>query len=203
MNAYGWSKHVVDRRLAREVERGHHTPPQWVGFKFFNVFGPNEYHKGPMKASSPRLFPTLAKERRQALQIPSLGLPDGGQLRDFVYVKDAVNVVLWFLDHPQASGLFNVGTGQARSFADLVRSLFAATGQPERIEYIEMPIEIREKYQYFTQADLRKLRDAGCDLSFHSLEAGVSDYVQQHLSQENPYAGQSSYTQPSHYSQAA
>jgi ADP-L-glycero-D-manno-heptose 6-epimerase len=204
LNAYGWSKHVVDCRFAREVEKGHHTPPQWVGFKFFNVFGPNEYHKGSMKSVIAKAFPDARQGNVVKLfKSHRIGFPDGGQLRDFVYVKDAVSVVLWFLDHPEASGLFNVGTGQARSFADLVRSLFAASNQPERIDYIDMPVEIRKKYQYFTQADLRKLRDVGCDLCFHSLEAGVADYAQQFLSQENPYAGQSNYVPPGHYSQAA
>lgn len=204
LNAYGWSKHLVDRRIARDVERGQPTPPQWVGFKFFNVFGPNEYHKGNMQSVVAKSFPDARAGRPVKLfKSHRAGFADGGQLRDFVYVKDAVRVVLWFLDHPEVSGLFNVGTGQARSFADLVRAVFAATDRPAIIEYVDMPTEIREKYQYFTQADLRKLRDTGCDVEFHSLEAGVADYVRNYLAQDQSYAGQSSYKGSVSYPQAA
>ncbi|MBY0588090.1 ADP-glyceromanno-heptose 6-epimerase [bacterium] len=194
LNAYGWSKHVVDRRFVRESRKGQVTPPQWVGFKFFNVFGPNEYHKGSMQSVVAKAFPDASAGRRVKLfKSHREGYPDGGQLRDFIYVKDAVAVVGWFLDHPEVSGLFNVGTGQARSFADLVGALYSAVGLPSVIEYVDMPIEIRDKYQYFTQADLRKLRSAGCDIPFSSLEEGVADYVRNYLMQENRYAGQSSY----------
>jgi ADP-L-glycero-D-manno-heptose 6-epimerase len=204
LNAYGWSKHVVDRRFVRESLGGEGTPPQWVGFKFFNVFGPNEYHKGSMQSVVAKAYPDVRDGRAVKLfKSHREGVADGGQLRDFVYVKDAVAVVDWFLDHPEVSGIFNVGTGQARSFADLVRSIYKAVERPEAIEYVEMPTEIREKYQYFTQADLRKLRGVGCDVRFHSLEQGVADYVKKYLSQDNRYAGQTDYLRESSAFRAA
>jgi ADP-L-glycero-D-manno-heptose 6-epimerase len=190
LNAYGWSKHLVDRTIARWVEGGKPTPPQWAGLKFFNVYGPNEYHKGSMQSVVCKSYPRVAGGDAVTLfQSHRAGYADGDQTRDFVYVKDAVAVIDWLLEHPEVSGLFNVGTGQARSFGDLVRAVFSAVGKPPNIQFVPMPEEIRQNYQYFTQADMTKLRAAGYTAPFWSLEAGVDDYVQKYLAQSTPYAG--------------
>jgi ADP-L-glycero-D-manno-heptose 6-epimerase len=188
LNAYGWSKHVVDRRLARVVEAGEKLPPQWVGLKFFNVYGPNEYHKGSMQSVVAKNYSVVRDG--QPLRLFRSYRPeyaDGGQLRDFVYVRDCVDVVLWLLDHPQVSGLFNLGTGQARSWLDLAKALFAAAGRAPAIEFIEMPPELIEKYQYFTQARMDHLRSAGYARPFTSLEEGIADYVGHYLAANDPY----------------
>ena len=188
LNAYGWSKHVVDRRLARVVEAGEKLPPQWVGLKFFNVYGPNEYHKGSMQSVVAKNY-SLVRDG-QPLRLFRSYRPeyaDGGQLRDFVYVRDCVDVVLWLLDHPQVSGLFNLGTGQARSWLDLAKALFAAAGRAPAIEFIEMPPELIEKYQYFTQARMDHLRSAGYTRPFTTLEEGIADYVGHYLAANDPY----------------
>jgi ADP-L-glycero-D-manno-heptose 6-epimerase len=188
LNAYGWSKHVVDRRVARMVEAREKLPPQWVGLKFFNVYGPNEYHKGSMQSVVAKNF-GLVRDG-QPLRLFRSYRPeyaDGGQLRDFVYVRDCVDVVLWLLDHPQVSGLFNLGTGQARSWLDLAKSLFAAAGRAPSIEFIEMPPALIEKYQYFTQARMQRLRSAGYARPFTSLEEGIADYVGHYLAANDPY----------------
>lgn len=188
LNAYGWSKLVVDRRLARWVEAGAKLPPQWVGLKFFNVYGPNEYHKGSMQSVVAKNY-ALVRDG-QPLRLFRSYRPeyaDGGQLRDFIYVRDCVDVVLWLLDHPQVSGLFNLGTGQARSWLDLAKAMFTAAGLAPAIEFIDMPPTLIEKYQYFTQARMERLRSAGYDRPFTSLEQGISDYVRQYLAASDPY----------------
>jgi ADP-L-glycero-D-manno-heptose 6-epimerase len=188
LNAYGWSKHVVDRRMGRLVEAGEKLPPQWVGLKFFNVYGPNEYHKGSMQSVVAKNY-SLIRDG-QPLRLFRSYRPeyaDGGQLRDFVYVRDCVDVVLWLLDHPQVSGLFNLGTGQARSWLDLAKALFAAAGRAPAIEFIEMPSVLIEKYQYFTQARMDHLRSTGYARPFTSLEEGIADYVGHYLAANDPY----------------
>jgi len=188
LNPYGWSKHFVDRRIARQVSRGAATPPQWAGLKFFNVYGPNEYHKEDMRSVAHKSFPaardglaaTLFKSHRE-------GYADGGQLRDFVYVRDCADVVLWLLDNPGVSGLYNLGTGQARSFADLIGAVYQALGAAPKIDYVDMPEEIRDRYQYFTQASMDRLRAAGYDRPFTSLEDGITDYVQNYLTRPDPF----------------
>jgi ADP-L-glycero-D-manno-heptose 6-epimerase len=188
LNAYGWSKHVVDRRIARLTAQARALPPQWVGLKFFNVYGPNEYHKGSMQS-------VIAKNYAQIIQAEPLRLfrsyrpdyPDGGQLRDFVYVQDCVDVILWCLDHPQVSGLFNLGTGKARTWLDLATALFHAAEQPSVIEFVDMPPPLREKYQYFTEARMSRLRSVGYDRPFTSLEEGIARYVRNYLSTDDPY----------------
>ncbi len=188
LNAYGWSKHLFDRRVARAVRDGEVTPPQWAGLKFFNVYGPNEAHKGDMMSVVAKLHPTLlAGEPARLFKSHRAGIDDGGQRRDFIWVGDCVDVMLWLLDHPQASGLFNVGTGKARSFKDLAQASFAALGQAPRITYVDMPETLRDKYQYFTQASIDRLRAAGYTAPFTELEEGVRRYVQDHLSQPDPY----------------
>jgi ADP-L-glycero-D-manno-heptose 6-epimerase len=188
LNAYGWSKHVVDRRMARLVEGGRPLPPQWAGLKFFNVYGANEYHKGSMQSLVAKNY-ALVKSAQPLSLFRSYRpeFADGGQMRDFIYVDDCVNVVLWLLDHPQVSGLYNVGSGQARSWLDLAHALFDAMERPRRIQFIDMPAELIEKYQYFTQARMDRLRAAGYERSFTALEAGVSRYVRNYLATNDPY----------------
>lgn len=188
LNAYGWSKHLFDRRVIRGIDRGEPAPPQWVGLKFFNVYGPNEYHKGTMRSVVAQKYPLAAAAEPVTLfRSHHPDYPDGGQLRDFVFVDDCVDVVLWLLGHPHVSGLYNLGTGQARSFADLARALCVASGAPEEIEYVDMPDSLRGKYQYYTCARMDRLREAGYDRQFTSLEDGVRRYVQGFLAQPDPY----------------
>ena len=177
LNAYGWSKHVVDRRVADDA-RGRRKPPQWAGLKFFNVYGPSETHKGEMQSVVCKIYPIV--EAGGAVTLFRSHNPryrDGGQLRDFVYVKDCVAAVEWLLQNPTVSGLFNVGTGTARSFLDLVDAVGAALGRSPEIRFVDTPAELREKYQYFTQADITKLRAAGFNQPFFPLEEGVRDLV--------------------------
>jgi ADP-L-glycero-D-manno-heptose 6-epimerase len=188
LNAYGWSKHFVDRRIARLRQHGSGLPPQCTGLKFFNVYGPNEYHKGGMQSVIARNF--AAVRDRQALRLFRSHRPeyaDGGQLRDFIYVRDCVDVILWLLDNPHVSGLFNVGSGVARSWLDLAHAVFRASEQPPLIEFIDMPAPLLEKYQYFTQARVTRLREAGYRKAFTTLEAGVEDYVRHYLRRSDPY----------------
>jgi ADP-L-glycero-D-manno-heptose 6-epimerase len=188
LNAYGWSKHVVDRRIARLADGGSRLPPQWVGLKFFNVYGPNEYHKGTMRSVVARNFADVrsgAALRLFRSYRPSY--PDGGQMRDFIYVRDCVDVMLWLLEHPKISGLYNLGTGQARTWLDLANALYGALGRPPLVEMIDMPADLQSKYQYFTQASMDRLRAAGYRAPFTSLEHGVADYVQRYLLNDDPY----------------
>lgn len=188
LNAYGWSKHVFDRWVARELATGGARPPQWVGLKFFNVYGPNEYHKGGMQSVVAQKYPLAAAgEAATLFRSHRPDVPDGGQQRDFVYVGDCAEVVLWLLEHPQVNGLFNLGTGEARSFADLARAIFAALKRPADLRYIDMPEVIRPNYQYFTQANMERLRQAGYTRPFTSLADGVGEYVGRYLSQPDRY----------------
>jgi ADP-L-glycero-D-manno-heptose 6-epimerase len=188
LNAYGWSKHFIDRRIAAILAAGGRRPPQWAGLKFFNVYGPNEYHKGSMKS-------VVAQNCARVVQGEPLRLfrsyrpdyADGGQTRDFVYVRDCVDVILWLLSRPDVSGLFNLGTGHARSWLDLGRALFAALGEEERIEFIDMPEQLRPRYQYHTEAAMTRLRAAGYVAPFTVLEEGVRDYVINYLTATDPY----------------
>ncbi len=188
LNAYGWSKHVVDRRFARLTALGRALPPHWVGLKFFNVYGPNEYHKGSMQSLIAKSYPQVRDGKPLCLfRSYRREYTDGGQLRDFVYVRDCVEVVLWLLDHREVSGLFNMGTGRARSWLDLAHALFAAAGRPPAIEYIEMPPALIDKYQYFTEAHMHRLRVAGYRHAFTSLEDGIGDYVRHYLATSDRY----------------
>lgn len=189
LNAYGWSKAAFDRKVAREIAEGRGTPPQHVGLKFFNVYGPNEYHKGGQKSVIAHIFPTAQKDETVYLfKSYHPDYKDGQQLRDFVWVGDVADVILWMLAHKNVSGLFNVGTGQARSFYDLAKATFTALGLKEKIDFKEMPVELRGKYQYYTQANLTKLRQAGYDKPMTSLEEGIRQYVCDYLVKEDPYA---------------
>lgn len=188
LNAYGWSKHLFDRYVATALAEKEPAPAQWAGLKFFNVYGPNEYHKGDQRSVVCVKFPD-AKAGKPVKLFKSYKpeFPDGGQSRDFIYVKDCVKVVEWLLSNPKISGLFNVGTGKARSFDDLARALFAALGKDPAIDYFDMPETLRDKYQYHTQANMEKLRKAGYMAEFTSLEDGVRDYVQNYLLKDDPY----------------
>jgi len=188
LNAYGWSKHVVDRRIARLRERRTLLPPQCVGLKFFNVYGPNEYHKASMKSVIAQNYArVLTGEPLRLFRSYRPDYADGGQLRDFIYVRDCVEVILWLLHEPQVSGLFNVGTGKARSWLDLGKALFAAIGREPRIEFIDMPAPLIEKYQYHTAARMDKLAAAGFPNKLCDIETGVRDYVQTFLGAQDPY----------------
>lgn len=188
LNAYGWSKAFIDRKVARYLSEGGIAPAQHVGLKFFNVYGPNEYHKGGQKSVIAHIFPSAKKgEAVKLFKSYNPAYKDGGQLRDFVWVGDIVSVVLWLLKNPSVNGLFNVGSGQARSFEDLAVSTFAALGLEPKIEYIEMPEMLRGKYQYYTKANLQKLRAAGYDKPTTRLEDGVREYVKNFLDCEDQY----------------
>lgn len=188
LNAYGWSKHFVDRRIARMHAQGAALPPQCAGLKFFNVYGPNEYHKGPMRSVALQVWERLsAGQPARLFRSHRDGVADGGQQRDFIWVDDCVAVMLWLLDNPRVSGLFNCGTGKARSFLDLAKAVSAAMGQEPRLEWTDTPAELREKYQYFTQADVGRLRGAGFPGRFTELEEGVRFYVRDFLQREDRY----------------
>lgn len=188
LNPYGLSKLLFDRFVAGEIERGASTPPQWVGLRFFNVYGPNEYHKGAMMSVVAKLYPLAAAGQTVSLfRSHRPDVADGGQARDFIYVRDCADLVAWLLDSPSVSGLFNLGTGKARSFLDLANAVFAAVKRRPSIQYVDMPQNIRGQYQYFTQANMTRLRAAGYGRPFTSLEDGVFDYVTKYLSADDPY----------------
>lgn len=180
LNPYGFSKWLVDMWAIR-----HDFPARAVGLRFFNVFGPNEYHKGDMASVIFNAFEKVKRERLIKLfksHRPDFG--DGEQSRDFVYVKDVARVVRYFLERPETQGIYNVGTGKARSFNDLAKALFGGLDLTPNIEYFDMPEELRDKYQYFTEADLAKLREAGYTEEFTPLEDAVDDYVRNYLAQD-------------------
>ena len=188
MNLYGWSKHLFDQVVADRFEKSKKLPPQWAGLKFFNVFGPNEYHKGAMASVVSKVFDQakagkpvrLFKSHRESIA-------DGDQRRDFIYVDDVVAVTLWLLNAPTVCGIYNVGTGQAGSFREMITAMFAALGRPPNIEYIDMPIEIRDSYQYFTQGEMKSLRKAGYNADFTSATEGVKRYVLEFLDRSDRY----------------
>ena len=188
MNLYGFSKHLFDRAVVDRFEKRTKLPPQWVGLKFFNVFGPNEYHKGEMTSLIAKRFDE-AKSGKPVRLFKSHreGFADGEQKRDFIYVDDAVAIMRWLLDTPSISGIFNVGTGQARSFRDLIIATFAALGRAPNIEYVDMPPHIRNQYQYFTEARVENLRRAGYNAGFTPLEEAVNRYVTSFLNQPDRY----------------
>jgi ADP-L-glycero-D-manno-heptose 6-epimerase len=188
MNLYGWSKHLFDLALVDRVSKGQKLPPQWAGLKFFNVFGPNEYHKGEMMSLVAKRFDE-AKSGQPVRLFKSHrpGIEDGDQRRDFLYVDDAVAVVRWLMETPKVSGIFNVGTGKARSFKDLISAMFTALGRAPNIQYIAMPETIRDSYQYFTESSVDNLRRAGYNAGFTSVEDGVMRYVDAYLDQPDRY----------------
>lgn len=187
LNAYGYSKHFFDQWALRQAEVGN-APPLWCGFKFFNVYGPNEYHKERMASVALHSFNQFREHGTVKLfKSDRPDVEDGMQLRDFVYVKDAAAVVTWFLQGRGESGIYNIGTGQARAFKDLATAVMTSAGHEPKITWIDMPDDLKGKYQYYTQAEMGKLRAAGYDKPFHTLEEGVRDYVQNYLMQPDPY----------------
>jgi len=188
LNLYGWSKHATDRRIADLLARGRAAPPQWAGLKFFNVYGPNEFHKGRMASVVLHKFRQITAGAPATLfKSDRAGIEDGEQLRDFVHVDDCVAAMLWLLDNPSVSGLFNVGTGTARSFLDLTRAIYAALGKAPDIHFIDMPADLEGKYQSYTQARMDRLRLAGFSHPPTALEEGVARYVRNVLLQPDPY----------------
>ena len=187
LNLYGWSKHLFDLAVIERVTKKEKLPPQWCGLKFFNVFGPNEYHKGEMMSLVAKRFDDAKADRAVRLfKSHRPGIEDGDQRRDFIYVDDAVAVVRWALAS-SVSGIFNVGTGEARSFRDLISALFRALGRDPNIEYVDMPETIRDQYQYFTQAKVDNIRRAGYNAGFTPLERAVEDYVNKYLNAADRY----------------
>ena len=188
MNLYGWSKHLFDMAVAARLAKGDAMPPHWAGLKFFNVFGPNEYHKGAMMSVLTRRFDDIrAGKTIQLFKSHRDGIADGDQRRDFIYIDDVVRVIMWLLATPSVNGIYNVGTGVARSFRDLMHAAYAALGTTPNIEYIDMPVQIRDSYQYFTQAEGDRLRRAGYNGGFTVLEDSVAAYVKDFLDRPDRY----------------
>jgi ADP-L-glycero-D-manno-heptose 6-epimerase len=188
MNLYGWSKHLFDLALVDRYVKKQNLPPHWVGLKFFNVYGPNEYHKGPMASVLAKVFDgAKAGQPVRLFKSHRKGIADGDQRRDFIYVDDAVAVLRWLLDAGSVNGIFNVGTGHAESFRDMIGAMFKALGRPPNIEYIDMPEAIRGQYQYFTQASVENLRRAGYNAVFTPLERAVAQYVTGYLDRADRY----------------
>ncbi len=187
LNAYGYSKMLFDQYAVRQADRGQ-APPQWAGLKFFNVYGPNEGHKGGMKSVVAQIWPKVAAGETVTLfRSHNANYADGGQMRDFVYVDDVVDIIEFLLQSPQVSGIFNAGSGQARSFADLARATFEAAGKTPSIDYVDTPLSIRDRYQYFTEARMDRIRAAGFEGQSTPLEEGVRRYVQDFLATADPY----------------
>jgi len=188
LNAYGYSKQFFDQWALRQIKEKQPAPPQWCGFKFFNVYGPNEYHKERMASVALHSFNQFRELGTVKLfKSHKDGYEDGMQLRDFVYVKDAAAVVAHFMSHPEHSGIYNIGTGKARSFKDLATAVMTSQGEKAAITYIDMPVDLHGKYQYFTEANMTKIRAAGYTHPFYTLEEGVRDYVQNYLTQHDLY----------------
>jgi ADP-L-glycero-D-manno-heptose 6-epimerase len=190
LNLYGWSKLAFDRRVAQMLAAGHPRPPHWAGLRFFNVYGPNEHHKGRMASVVLHKFNQVMRGEAATLFASDReGIADGAQQRDFVHVRDCVAAMTWLARNPQASGLFNIGSGTARTFLDLTRAIFAALGRNDDIRFVPMPDDLRGKYQYFTQARMDRLRAAGFDHPPTSIEDGVRSYVRDVLmNAEDPFA---------------
>ncbi len=182
LNQYGISKNEFDKWVLEQQ----HSPPRWFGLKFFNVFGPNEYHKGRMASVVFHAFNQVYREKStpgivRLFRSHNPHYQDGEQLRDFIYVKDVTDVLFFLLNHPSDSGIYNLGTGKARTFLDLTHAVFSALNLAPSIEFIDTPLDIRDKYQYFTEANVDKLRSIGYSRPFYSLETAVEEYIQGYL----------------------
>jgi ADP-L-glycero-D-manno-heptose 6-epimerase len=188
LNLYGWSKHAFDVWVARQMAASAPRPPQWAGLKFFNVYGPNEYHKGSMiSVVKVKHDEVLAGLRPRLFRSDRAEVADGAQKRDFIWVGDIVDVLLWLLDTPRVNGLYNLGTGQARSYLDLAHAVCAAAGVAQEVEFIDMPVGLIGQYQSFTEADMTRLRASGYAGHFTGLEDGVARYVRDYLRSGEPY----------------
>ena len=188
LNLYGWSKHAFDLAVARRLAVARERLPQWVGLKFFNVYGPNEYHKESMVSVVKVKYDEIAAGGPARLfrsDVP--GLADGAQARDFIWVGDIVEAMLWLFDNPAVNGLFNLGTGRARTYLDVANAVCDAAGKPRAVEFVDMPEVLRGRYQSFTQAPMGRLRAAGYSGQFTPLEEGVRRYVQEHLAAADLY----------------
>jgi len=178
LNLYGWSKHIFDRLILKKKKK----PSQLVGLKFFNVYGPNEFHKSEMKSVILKIYEKVSNNLQVKLfKSHNVKFKDGEQLRDFIYVKDVISILEWFLDNPKINGLYNVGTGKPRSFNDIAKSIFKNTNKATSLKYINTPPKIRKQYQYYTKANIKKLRDSGYKKSFFTLEEGIKDYIREYL----------------------
>jgi len=189
LSLYAWTKHAFDLSVARRLAVARERPPQWVGLKFFNVYGPNEYHKDWMISVVKVKYDEIAAGGPARLfrsEVP--GLPDGAQARDFIWVGDVVDVLLWLFDNPGVNGLFNLGTGRARTYLDMAHAVCDAAGKPRAVEFIDTPDELKGQYQSFTQAPMDRLRAAGYSGQFTTLEDGIRRYVQEYLAAADLYA---------------
>jgi ADP-L-glycero-D-manno-heptose 6-epimerase len=188
MNAYGWSKRAFDLYALRQSARGF-APPRWSGLRFFNVYGPNEQHKGAQQSVVAHMYPkALAHGEVTLFKSHHPDYPDGGQKRDFVYVRDCADVAAWLVRHDKGAGIVNVGTGRARQFSELAEAMFKAMKKKAKVSFIDTPEAIRATYQYFTEADLTRLRSLGYDKQFTPIEAGVGEYVKSYLMSADPNA---------------
>jgi len=188
LNLYGWTKHAFDLSVARRLAVARERPPQWVGLKFFNVYGPNEYHKGNMISVVKVKYDELAAGGPARLFKSDVAeIADGAQARDFIWIGDVVDVMLWLFDNPEVNGLFNLGTGRARSYLDLAYAVCDAAGKPRAVEFIDTPQLLKGQYQSFTEAPMERLRAVGYSGQFTPLEEGVRRYVREYLAAE-PYA---------------
>ena len=188
LNAYGWSKHLFDRRIARSIEKEELLPPQWVGLKFFNVYGPNELHKAEMASVVSKVYPFASRgEAFQLFKSHDNRFKDGGQLRDFIWVGDCVDIILWFLEHDGKSGLFNCGTGNPRSFLDLVETVYKTLEKKPLVNFIDTPESIKKNYQYYTKAEMQRLRDSGYNNPMTTLEDGIANYLNNYLNTNDQF----------------
>jgi ADP-L-glycero-D-manno-heptose 6-epimerase len=188
LNLYGWSKHAFDLWVARQVEAGLPAPPAWAGVKFFNVFGPNEYHKGGMiSVVKVKHDEVAAGGPARLFRSDQAGLADGAQARDFIWIDDVTAALRFLLQAPSVAGIFNLGTGAARSYLDLARAVCAANDVPENIAFVDMPAALAGQYQSFTEAKMDRLRAAGFARAFTTLEDGVGMYVRDYLRRADPY----------------
>ncbi|MEA2787981.1 MAG: ADP-L-glycero-D-manno-heptose 6-epimerase [Acetobacteraceae bacterium] len=182
LNLYGWTKHAFDLLVAKTLLTRREHPPQWAGLKFFNVYGPNEYHKGKMiSVVNIKHGEVTAGGPARLFKSDQPGLPDGAQSRDFIWVGDVVEVMIWLMETPAVSGLFNLGTGHARTYLDMAHAVLDAAGKPRAVEFIDMPASLRGQYQSFTEARMDRLRSAGYTGQFTPLEEGIRRYVQDYL----------------------
>ncbi|MDR3326072.1 MAG: ADP-glyceromanno-heptose 6-epimerase [Rhodospirillaceae bacterium] len=188
LNAYGWSKHLFDRLIVNNNKMNKQMPPQWVGLKFFNVYGPNEYHKSNQQSLVAQIYShAKINEPAQLFRSYHCDYQDGGQMRDFIWINDVVDVIMWLLDHQNVNGLFNLGSGKSRTFIDLALTVYHALNKEPNIKYIDIPLNIRHNYQYFTKASMNRLFNVGYTKSFTSLEDGVNDYVVNYLNAKDRY----------------
>lgn len=185
LNLYGWSKHITDKVFLNQKDK---RPVQWVGLKFFNVFGPHEYHKGNMQSVIYKIYKKIMNnEKVELFKSHKREYEDGEQVRDFIYIKDVVHIIIWFIENKKINGIFNVGSGKSRSFNALANAVFKFSNKEKKVSYVNTPTFLREKYQYYTQADMKKIYKAGYQNKFFSLEEGIEDYITKILMQKDSY----------------